>query len=157
MKSEFDDFKAIIARLKTYKSILTYATNSISLSFLSDEEEKLYFFHIDPPWRIVFNGELIQTSFNYPYHDDYSDDEREKEDRDFRKWCSLTEFMRYEKVDSVCINEHYDLTVTWKNGAFLDVFQNDTEDPSYYFYDKVRNEVYDLGYRKCVRSPLKRK
>lgn len=155
MQPDLNEFKSILDELHKYKSIIAYATNTIRIIFLTNEDERVYFFHIDPPWRISLNNSLIQTSYNYPYHDDYSEQDSETENRDFRAWCSATEFMKNEKIKSIYVNEHYDLTIAWENGAALNTFSNDLHDPSFFFYDKIINTVYEFSYKNCTKSNLK--
>jgi hypothetical protein len=65
--------------------------------------------------------------------------------------------MRDEPIRRITIEDNADLTVEWKNGAILNAFVSDIEDPSYYFYDKVNNKVYEFMYGACMQDDLKRR
>jgi hypothetical protein len=153
---KISEFNKLINSLENLKNRICYATNSLQIHYLPDLDDKKYFFHIDPPWRIVFNNKIIQNSYNYPYHSNYSDDQRKQEEEDFHTWCKLTEFMKNEKIKIVTAHENADLTIEWENHAVLNAFIDDDEGASYYFYDKVNYKVYEFEYSKCIQDDLKR-
>jgi hypothetical protein len=149
------DFNAFVNGINYHKSQIAYMTNTIRILFLSESDTKLFFFHIDPPWRIVYRDGILQNSYNYPYHEDYQDDQQKEED-DFHEWCRITEFMKTEIIKIITVNDTADLIIEWNNGAILNAFINDVESPSYFFYDKLNFKVYEFSYGKCVQDDLKR-
>ena len=149
------EFNNYVNQLTYSKTHICYATNTIRIQFFSATDEKLFFFHIDPPWRIVHNREIIQSSYSYPYHSDYPDDQG-REDEDFHAWCDKADFMREERIRSIILHESADLTIEWENNAILQAFINNIENPSYRFYDKVENKVYEFTYGRCTQDELRK-
>jgi hypothetical protein len=135
---------------------ICYATNTIKILFMSETNQIKYFFNIDPPWRIILNGKLIQTSYNYPHHNKYVQDKITSESEAFYEWCSITEFMKADNIQNITVHDNADLTIEWENGAILDAFINDNEGASYYFYDKINYKVYEFEYGKCTVDDLER-
>ena len=90
------------------------------------------------------------NSYNYPYHNNYSENQKEQEENDFYEWCNKINFMRNEKV--IILLDNCDLIIEWENGALLNNFVNDTEGASSYFYDKINDKVYDFMYKKILQD-----
>jgi hypothetical protein len=150
-------FNNFIQNIEYYEPYISYATNTIRIGFTNKYGDKLYFFHIDPAWRIVLNNEILINSYNYQKNENYTEEENNKEEKKFNNWCSKTEFMKNEKINKIFVLETADLIIEWKNGATLNKFVNDIKSPDYYFYDKVNYKVYDFMYKKIIQDDLKNK
>lgn len=62
---------------------LTLATNSVKIQFFEPATHKnVGYLWIDPAWRIIKNNRHVLNSYNYPYHQNYSEDEKTKEKED---------------------------------------------------------------------------
>jgi hypothetical protein len=127
------------------------------IDFYDEKDENIYSFQIDPTWRIVLDGKIIINSFNYPYHENYSKDEEEKETKDFYEWCSKTDFMKYEKIKNIKILNSCDLIIEGENGAVLNNFMKDIDYHDYSFYDKINNKIYRFNYGKIIQENWERK
>lgn len=95
-----EDFNFFIKNIKYYESRISYDTNSIKIEYYSENNKRIYFFHIDPPWRIILDDKLIASSWKYPQSKNYNNDDMEKNER---KWFSKTDFIKYEKIKNVHI------------------------------------------------------
>ncbi len=151
-----EDFNNYIRTIKYHHSLISFATNSIRIIFLSEKNKKLYFFHIDPPWRIIYKNKILINSDNYPFHSNYGNDQREEECQDFQEWCQKIEFMKNEGIKNIILNPNSDMNLEWNNGAILNVFTNDIEMPTIFFYDKVAVKVYEFKYGECTQDDLKK-
>ena len=124
---------------------LNFATNSASIGWYKSNNKKAdYFFWIDPPWRIVNENKIILNSYNYPYHENYTEDEKAKEKDDFKEWVSKADFLSLEKVSKVVFSDIGDLKIIWNNKCQMDTFVNDVEECSYHFYDYVSWIDYEI-------------
>lgn len=144
---DFKNLEFFVNSLKGYDNGLFCATNSININWKKDNQKSDYFFWIDPPWRIICNNKIIQNSYNYPYHQNYNEEDiydQEQEKKDFNKWCEQSDILREKKVLKIEINAIGDLKIIWEDGYELDAFVNDSEDISYYFYDYVSWNRYGI-------------
>ena len=148
------DFNNFIRNIKYDKSTISYATNTIMIDFKNRTCNRIYSFWLDPAWRIVFSNKIIINSFNYPYHENYTKLEQKKEEDDFGKWCSKTDFMKHVKIKNIHILESCDLIIEWENGAVLDKFVNDMEDDDYVFYDHIEGKKYRFSYGNIKQVDL---
>ena len=73
---------------------------------------------IDPSWRIFSNGQIIQSSDVYPFHNNFHEEEDDKESQEFYKWCALTGEFRNTRIEKIKINETGDIEFEWKDNAF---------------------------------------
>jgi hypothetical protein len=152
---EVNEFNKFLRNMKYAKSFLSYSTNTADIILTDENEKRLYSFAIDPSWRIVLKNKMIINSRNYPYHENYNDEEQEKEKNDFYEWCNKTLFMQCKKIVEINVLETGDLNIIWENGAILNKFVNDSEEADYYFFDKINNKVYDVMYGKIIQNDLK--
>jgi hypothetical protein len=60
--------------------------------------------------------------------------------------------MRNKNIKNITLLDNCDLIIEWENNALLNKFVNDIEYPSYYFYDKVSDKVYDFMYKKIFQD-----
>ena len=146
------DFIDLIKKMKYHRTEISFVTNSIRIDFYSENNEHLYFFWIDPPWRITLNDKIIMNSYNYPYHSNYSENQKEQEENDFYEWCNKINVMKNEKVQNIILLDNCDLIIEWENGASLNNFVNDTEAANYWFYDKMNGKAYDFMYKKILQD-----
>jgi hypothetical protein len=151
---EVDDFNRFLQNIKYSKSFLSYAVNTVNIIFTNENGKRLYSFAIDPSWRITLNNKMIINSRNYPYHENYTEEEREKEKNDFYEWCAKTDFMTQEKIIKIEVLKTGDLNIRWKNEAILNKFVNNIENADYYFFDKINNKAYDIIYGKIIQNEL---
>jgi hypothetical protein len=151
-----EDFNNLIKTIEYSKSIICYATNTVMIDFKDKNNEQIYSFWIHPAWRIVLENRIIINSYNYPYHENYTEEEQEKENRDFYEWCSKTDFMKYEKIKNIQVLDSCDLLIEWENGAILNKFINDIEDANYIFYDHLKNKIYYFYYGKIKQVDWER-
>jgi hypothetical protein len=126
---------------------------SLRIEFVNENEKCIYFFVIDPPWRIVLDNKIIASSSNYPYNEN---DEKKQQQKEI-KWFSKTNFMKYEKIKEIKLQENCDLIIEWENDAILNSFITDSEYPSCYFYDRINDKAYDFFYGKIIRDDYKSK
>ena len=148
---EFNDY---IRNINYDVPLISYATNTIMIDFKNSDGGHIYSFWIDPAWRIVFNDRILINSFNYPYHENYTEQEQEQEDVDFNNWCSKTDFMKYVEIKNIQVLKSCDLIIEWKNGAELNKFMNDIDDVEYVFYDHIKGKRYYFRYGNIKQVPL---
>ena len=85
-KIDIRDFNIFVKNIKYHSTQFVFAANSVKIFFCSEDDSDLYSFWIDPPWRIVLNNKIITNSFNnYPFHENYDEDQEEQESRDWEK------------------------------------------------------------------------
>ena len=85
----FKQLEKLINSISGYDNRLQFITNSTTVGWYRGNNAKAdYYFWIDPPWRIIKSNSIIINSYNYPYHENYTDDESEKEAQDFHEWAS---------------------------------------------------------------------
>ena len=140
---------AIIKNIPFSSTQLFYVTNTIYIQFFDEQDVKTGYFVINPPWRIIFKEEMIQNSYNYPFHENYTESEKTKEEEDFNAWCTITNFMRYDKVKEIVISETSDLTIEWECGSRLNAFIMDRERYDYSFCHISGKKVYRFKFGEC--------
>ncbi|RYZ50507.1 MAG: hypothetical protein EOP07_22855 [Proteobacteria bacterium] len=135
-----------------YKVFMTLATNSLKIGFYKDDPKKAdSYLWIDPAWRITKNNVNVLNSFNYPYHENYEDEDREKEKQDFLKWAnSADDLQKNLKLTDLQISSKGDLSIQFQEHYDLDVFVNDVVEYGWYFRDIVEDLIYEVSIGKIA-------
>jgi hypothetical protein len=152
MENEFgiNDFNKFIQNIIYSQSYITYDANTIRIEFTNENNKRIYYFVIDPSWRIILNNQIIASSSNYPFHEKCTRNEQED-------WWSKTTFMKYEKIKKIYLLENCDLIIEWDNGAILNNFVDEIDYPSYFFYDNINEKAYDFFYKRIMQDDWKSK
>jgi hypothetical protein len=152
MEKEFgiNDFNKFIQNVKYNQSYITYDANIIRIEFIDGNDKRIYFFVINPPWRIISNNKIVANSNDYPFHEKHTRNEQEN-------WWSKTNFIKHEKIAKIYLLANCDLIIEWNNGAMLNKFVDEIEYPSYFFYDNVDEKTYDFYYKKIIQDDWKSK
>jgi hypothetical protein len=153
---KFKELENLINSLKGYQNGINFATNSIRIQYFKRNSKDVnYFFWIDPHWRIRLKNKVIQSSYNYPFHSTHRN--KNPEDKMFYKWCAQADVVRTEKVKLIEFSDIGDLKITWENGYVFENFTNDKYEPSSYFYDYIKLNVYEVYPGKIVFDKLKKR
>ena len=152
-----DDFDKIIHTINYTKTQMTYATNSIYIRLFDSADEEIGYFMIDPSWRIFSNGQIIQSSDVYPFHNNFHEEEDDKESQEFYKWCALTDEFRNTRIEKIKINETGDIEFEWKDNIKLQAFIFDYLDYAYYFYHIKEKLIYEMWFGECKVEFYERK
>ena len=57
---------------------MVHATNSVFIRLFDSTDEKIVYFMINPSWRIVNEGKIIQSSDVFPFHSNFQEGEDDK-------------------------------------------------------------------------------
>lgn len=143
------DFSKIIHSIQYSTTKMTYATNSVYIHLYDSNDDEIGYFMIDPSWRIVYNGKILQSSDVYPFPSNFQEGEDDKEEQEFYKWCSKTDFFRNSTVENINIHENGDIEFEWKERIKLQAFIFDYEDYAYYFYHIKDKLIYEIWFNEC--------
>ena len=145
----YSDFDKIIHSIEYSKTEMVHATNSVFIRLFDSSDEKIGYFMINPSWRIVSEGKIIQSSDVFPFHSDFQEGEDDKESQEFYKWCSVTESFRNTRIENININENGDIEFEWKGNIKLQAFISDYLDYAYYFYHIKEKLMYEMWFGEC--------
>ena len=129
-----------------------YDMNAVKIRLHQNLSESRYIsFYIYHPWRISLNGELINSSADYPHPKKNESDEEHK--TKYESYCQTTKFLERFSINKINIDaKTNDLSVFWENNAVLESPTFSPKDYSYHIYDYINGEGYDVYYNRIEKD-----
>ena len=147
--------KAILEFIESVRysnTSINYDVNALKLRFYENNSEDRYIlFYIYSPWRIIGNGEIINSSDLYP-SEEFSES-KEQYESEFEAFIKSTSELAKQKVTSIAINPlTHDLKIEWDDGTYLESFTLDYVNAQYHIYDTLNHIAHDVSYGNLSSS-----
>lgn len=129
-----------------------YDMNSIKIRLFEKDGRQAFMLYLYPPWRIVRDDALVNSSAEYPA--DHLYESREEHRAAFMIYCQSTSSLETETIHRVeAVPTTNDLTVYWESGCRLEKPCMSRE-WDYHIYDRLNALLHDVGFDSYAVEPI---